>query len=136
MGVPQKKSKRKFQSTLLMRGATNVSPHGFQSRLFQSTLLMRGATGGHGRFKVLSIISIHAPHARSDKPCKNGMPGKQFQSTLLMRGATLHRCIQISGDYFNPRSSCEERLALHILYFGTQWISIHAPQARSDEVKV
>ena len=56
---------------------------------FQSTLLMRGATlfscakgGGAG-------ISIHAPHARSDR-LKETLEQltEEFQSTLLMRGAT------------------------------------------------
>ena len=36
---------------------------------------------------------------------------KLFQSTLLMRGATgLGFCCSILLTYFNPRSSCEERL--------------------------
>ena len=79
---------------------------------FQSTLLMRGATAWHHRgvnrirhfnprssceerqlfeklFSVAEIISIHAPHARSDH---YGVATRkelfEFQSTLLMRGAT------------------------------------------------
>ena len=36
----------------------------------------------------------------------------QFQSTLLMRGATLvSDCRECFMFYFNPRSSCEERLS-------------------------
>ena len=61
--------------------------------------------------KMHEQISIHAPHARSDKsPVKLVAVTVLFQSTLLMRGATgrsshrLHR-----RAYFNPRSSCEER---------------------------
>ncbi len=81
---------RQFQSTLLMRGATRVLSKEISFPLrFQSTLLMRGATSG-----VL-------PRQRQ----------RQFQSTLLMRGAT---AILASSArlrlYFNPRSSCEERL--------------------------
>ena len=55
-----------FQSTLLMRGATIgralVSP----TTLFQSTLLMRGATQPDECHLMADLISIHAPHARSD----------------------------------------------------------------------
>ena len=62
-------TKKLFQSTLLMRGATTVmliTP--FKSLLFQSTLLMRGAT------MSLDMAAWMI----------------QFQSTLLMRGATSH----------------------------------------------
>ena len=79
------------------------------------------------------LISIHAPHARSDagRLSPNGNRGyfnprssceerqmanllaaaaSQFQSTLLMRGATSgQRGMKIPPTYFNPRSSCEER---------------------------
>ena len=100
-----------FQSTLLMRGATQdrcrligpaqdfnprssceerlVIPHvAGKGVIFQSTLLMRGATPRHQR----------------------QMQAVAFQSTLLMRGATCHslRCV-ITSCNFNPRSSCEER---------------------------
>ncbi len=80
-----------------------------------------------------SMISIHAPHARSDA-CQPGKDYSQvgFQSTLLMRGATIFddaepliakfqstllmrgatpvnpEKITVKWD-FNPRSSCEER---------------------------
>ncbi len=79
----------KFQSTLLMRGATtfllcgsarryNFNPRSsceerpsirfiaYCFNLFQSTLLMRGATPYSARRLCRQIISIHAPHARSD----------------------------------------------------------------------
>ena len=39
--------------------------------------------------------------------------------------------ILVSCD-FNPRSSCEERLALRIVVILAIQISIHAPHARSD----
>ena len=57
---------------------------------FQSTLLMRGATCPVVPVPVtFVVISIHAPHARSDHPiCR-----PSCRSTL----------------HFNPRSSCEER---------------------------
>ena len=80
--------------------------------IFQSTLLMRGATV----YKILQdntkIISIHAPHARSDWTCWQHWTG----------------CLD-----FNPRSSCEERLAEDVNGFTTPDISIHAPHARSDK---
>ena len=57
--------------------------------LFQSTLLMRGATSPNTLLMATFYISIHAPHARSDSIC----PVHSVQIT-----------------YFNPRSSCEERL--------------------------
>ena len=146
-----------FQSTLLMRGATaclllsRISPQHFNPRssceerltaisaamptvIFQSTLLMRGATWVFIDIHKHRNISIHAPHARSDA-----------------RVATPLTPIQ----YFNPRSSCEERRAkLHsqfaagmtfqstLLMRGATCrleidaifdsISIHAPHARSD----
>ena len=77
-----------FQSTLLMRGATRRSMGYIEGILFQSTLLMRGATAGTAKtdsvltfqstllirgatrhlvaFPERRLISIHAPHARSD----------------------------------------------------------------------
>ena len=101
-----------FQSTLLMRGATSMYVASSSGVVFQSTLLMRGATCAAILAIILSTISIHAPHARSDDhilckfvylfqisihapharsdhrldaPTKNS---SSFQSTLLMRGAT------------------------------------------------
>ena len=57
------------------------------------------------------IISIHAPHARSDLvPSFVSTCTSLFQSTLLMRGATRNNC----GNVTPPG------------------ISIHAPHARSD----
>ena len=55
-----------FQSTLLMRGATNQALEGMSEEIFQSTLLMRGATIVQVRRREFRLISIHAPHARSD----------------------------------------------------------------------
>ena len=78
-----------FQSTLLMRGATQEVINYFVMKKFQSTLLMRGATASAWlRCSALAdfnprssceerqdaaavsfdavVISIHAPHARSD----------------------------------------------------------------------
>ena len=57
--------------------------------IFQSTLLMRGATQCIFKGYKGHDISIHAPHARSD--CRDNISDIhiiKFQSTLLMRGAT------------------------------------------------
>ena len=56
--------------------------------LFQSTLLMRGATTSGETMYDPTMISIHAPHARSDAIAENLQDPSLFQSTLLMRGAT------------------------------------------------
>ena len=124
----------KFQSTLLMRGATPCFIIQFALYEFQSTLLMRGATHLLRLVGTTRInISIHAPHARSD-----------FEKTFC----------QSFKNYFNPRSSCEERPTPTETYvynpsfqstllmrgatrrslriFSTEQISIHAPHARSD----
>ena len=128
-------SKNKFQSTLLMRGATSrsVLTHRACAK-FQSTLLMRGATCHLRLFRRRADfnprssceerlrhahhvhqarrISIHAPHARSDHKQLTTSTGMTiFQSTLLMRGATRHSR-QCSSPHYP--------------------ISIHAPHARSD----
>ncbi len=102
------------------------------ARTFQSTLLMRGATEDYHAVPLHGSISIHAPHARSDsRPAidsidrsisihapharSDGDPSQQadviqFQSTLLMRGAT--------------PGLCGKQVPIQI--------SIHAPHARSD----
>ena len=103
----------RFQSTLLMRGATDgYLDHRLADAQFQSTLLMRGATPVLAAPGGLTI---------------------EFQSTLLMRGATLRPrpCRQHDAD-FNPRSSCEERRAQRHRWWPHLVISIHAPHARSD----
>ena len=83
---------------------------------------------------MLTIISIHAPHTRSDIKLQQ-IPNKRqvFQSTLLIRGATLFIMICAkSRPYFNPRSSYEER-RFEFLRRLDEFISIHAPHTRSDK---
>ena len=121
---------------------------------------MRGATYVAQCSKLVLAISIHAPHARSDRtsmassrrPLANFNPRssceerpitpssmawtKIFQSTLLMRGATRSASPGISpGRNFNPRSSCEERHEAVFCQRRNKCISIHAPHARSDRGK-
>ena len=52
---------------------------------------MRGATRyGITGLSIFSLISIHAPHARSDDiQVLDALDLDVFQSTLLMRGATV-----------------------------------------------
>ena len=84
---------------------------GAKYTIFQSTLLMRGATRDAGADVCKSIISIHAPHARSDLSFVAIVVFEStFQSTLLMRGATKK----------------------HSMFQDVYKISIHAPHARSD----
>ena len=117
-----------------MRGATCTQSLVYYVGRFQSTLLMRGATRGCAPSDCLPwLISIHAPHARSDLD-RLGISSAdlQFQSTLLMRGAT-----------FRKKGVCSELLFQSTLLMrgatgrGRQvcrlvQISIHAPHARSD----
>ena len=80
---------------------------------FQSTLPMRGATNRPHLGRFIVTISIHAPHAGSDRlnPEQKRKP-----------------------KYFNPRSPCGERLEMEICRFPASSISIHAPHAGSDEL--
>ena len=109
---------RKFQSTLLMRGATRRARHSnggmkhfnprssCEERLRTMSAIValvhfnpRSSCEERPRRHLSSChlaISIHAPHARSD-------PG------LHMSPATLW--------HFNPRSSCEERPSLSLFLF-------------------
>ena len=157
---------------------SDLPPTTFQASCrFQSTLLMRGATPLVDARLANRGISIHAPHARSDLMTAKNMSLLIFQSTLLMRGATQrasrarYRVINFnprssceerrpspapptSSSHFNPRSSCEERhvplsssitanqfQSTLLMRGATSWqlercrqglISIHAPHARSD----
>ena len=101
---------------------------------FQSTLLMRGATTMGYVSKVRKDISIHAPHARSDPAL--------FAVLAKFVGISIHAPHARSDSFdtgmmspyvnFNPRSSCEERRARARCGLWRCKISIHAPHARSD----
>ena len=146
-----------FQSTLLMRGATRPLPSSCRipihfnprssceerlpSVLYMPNNCSISIHAPHARSDVAESpgdiherISIHAPHARSDALMLDFLVRRhEFQSTLLMRGATdrlsdHHGCVQ----YFNPRSSCEERPGQSAAKATSGAISIHAPHARSD----
>ena len=101
-----------FQSTLPMRGATIVICFPIGITQFQSTLPMRGATKAVQLIDQDDIISIHAPHAGSDKDRDSrGSSRKNFNprspcGERRKRKARGHR-----PGYFNPRSPCGERLS-------------------------
>ena len=94
---------------------------------------MRGATRSAWHIKALRAISIHAPHARSDRLCEHGhcswiisIHAPHARSDQEMKAS------MEDTEYFNPRSSCEERRVNagdNVVWNG---ISIHAPHARSD----
>ena len=103
--------KQKFQSTLLMRGATIDWLFLYKGEIFQSTLLMRGATTL--ATKLHRVYSHFNPRSSCEERHHNSrfvITVWRFQSTLLMRGATGTVC----------------------LYDKARDISIHAPHARSD----
>ena len=117
---------------------------------------MRGATPSiHAVFPTHSI-SIHTPHAGSDRtsagtpfqlgdfnphsPCgerraevKPVQPAQPFQSTLPMRGATLARsslCIYFIISIHTPHAGSDD--AILLMYIPPDYISIHTPHAGSD----
>ena len=119
---------------------------------------MRGATRyGITGLSIFSLISIHAPHARSDaiagelyggccdfnprSSCEERrailsevVPVAEFQSTLLMRGATHEQDKnfgKLAISIHAPHARSDD-----LQYLGTDEskISIHAPHARSDAI--
>ena len=96
---------------------------------------MRGATSAVLTPPITSIISIHAPHARSDGITKAWTPSRS--SDFNPRSSCEERLLSCAkrrrGRYFNPRSSCEERPARLKETLEQLTISIHAPHARSDD---
>ena len=102
-----------FQSTHLMRGATNISTNNLFTTTFQSTHLMRGATDAGKALARQIDISIHAPHARCDWVWRRQWnlrydfnPRTSCEVRLRSFVCSLHL------DDFNPRTSCEVRHAI------------------------
>ena len=107
-------------------------------------------------WSIRNLISIHAPHTRSDRstvrevsmpsifqstPLIRGATHSQliilllsliFQSTPLIRGATPLDDFRTSMHNFNPRPSYEERQDKYCVIHPLMYISIHAPHTRSD----
>ena len=121
-----------FQSTLLMRGATQAAQSTTSGRQISIHAPHARSDEDAQLAGIKAYISIHAPHARSDLTSrKTSRAAKRFQSTLLMRGATASRGRRLQKSYFNPRSSCEERRGRAARGPTLVQISIHAPHARS-----
>ncbi len=107
---------------------------------FSSVAILISIHAPHARSDVRQVdiaaprgISIHAPHARSDSRIASALASGIFQSTLLMRGATggCCRCRRLLQDISihapHARSDCCRP------FIGRRKvISIHAPHARSD----
>ena len=124
-----------FQSTLLIRGATAAaSASAYKLLRFQSTLLIRGATlDGKARFRV-AVISIHAPHTRSDiyrSQNPRHIPYFNPRSSYEERRGAFGWLSDLPW-HFNPRSSYEERPSADLPLLSMMMISIHAPHTRSD----
>ena len=125
---------QKFQSTLLMRGAT-IPPY-FHSSLFLISIHAPHAGSDSGYADVYggeAAISIHAPHAGSDSCTTSAPPSAgSFQSTLPMRGATMA----------SEEAKIIANISIHAPHAGSDppaefnnsrdKISIHAPHAGSD----
>ncbi len=101
----------RFQSTLLMRGATPARLILAIYSKFQSTLLMRGATL---KASAIGAVTLHFN------------PRSSCEERLGYLGRTAIE------NNFNPRSSCEERHDRRAIARRIRLISIHAPHARSD----
>ena len=102
--------------------------------VFQSTLPMRGATLRDGKGAAGLLISIHTPHAGSDRISD--------QYNRYLRDFNPHspcgerRCTHlrkfISDTNFNPHSPCGERRTRCPWSCLPDCISIHTPHAGSD----
>ena len=100
---------------------------------FQSTLLMRGAT----RHPVWDIDrdNFNPRSSCEERPRQRRRPTSQARYFNPRSSCEERQCGKthnhISPD-FNPRSSCEERHNILASHFNPIGISIHAPHARSD----
>ena len=96
---------------------------------------MRGATKAQDLSDAAELISIHAPHARSDtRSMRRPFDASTFQSTLLMRGATRQSLVVYRGALLFQSTLLMRGATLLQVDGGTKdKISIHAPHARSDE---
>ena len=130
----------------LASGFDDFNPRSSCEERRYASLLTRGSVGYFnprssceerlsGRSTIWStlVISIHAPHARSDsRACITTAAQKISIHAPHARSdsATSGRLSMMR--YFNPRSSCEERQQNQFYGKAESPISIHAPHARSD----
>ena len=123
----------KFQSTLPLRGATQIiTIYTSQEKIPIHTPLAGSDHAGTARKGWALYFNPHSPCGERLAFCFNRPHSSIFQSTLPLRGATsrLLRSIRVP-KYFNPHSPCGERRhrtrsTTHLL------ISIHTPLAGSD----
>ena len=107
---------KKFQSTLLMRGATSTRhPTRGSSRYFNPR------SSCEERRLHLSCPCRYVRYFNPRSSCEERPGGAQSRPII---------------SYFNPRSSCEERLAKSFHLTARYTISIHAPHARSDKSRM
>ena len=98
---------------------------------------MRGATDKYGSTDSERVISIHTPHAGSDK---FGMTVKvDFSISIHTPHAgsdsSKKTCATFKSD-FNPHSPCGERQLSAINFACSVLISIHTPHAGSDKLLI
>ncbi len=109
-------------------------PHIRPEQSFQSTLPVRGATNLYCQYQQTGRISIHAPRAGSDyffAPAPRRRIHFNPRSPCGERpGSGLYPLFFINN--FNPRSPCGERRLKCAEYTHFLPISIHAPRAGSD----
>ena len=142
--MPPDASSVSFATYFNPRSSCEERPKGLNSTtmalIFQSTLLMRGATTAYTDYIYqYDAISIHAPHARSDRYCPDGDLGKHnisihaphARSDRHVRAPRPHG-IPISIHAPHARSDKPIRVWLAL----NRLISIHAPHARSDCIPI
>ena len=130
-----KRRKERFQSTLLMRGATRTP---IRMPIRRPYFNPRSSCEER-HYTVIFLYNINNFNPRSSCEerqlhIKNHWRHDDFnpRSSCEERRPPSHPYPQ-AGSYFNPRSSCEERHRCAALYKSQRHISIHAPHARSDK---
>ena len=128
------RSKRGFQSTLPIRGATyKIQLVAGSALRFQSTLPIRGATASGSLSQLTTFISIHAPHTGSDEEAA------QFRDDQAI---SIHAPHTGSDKPQKCNHSVPTAISIHAPHTGSDYsqgsrllksvISIHAPHTGSD----
>ena len=148
-------SRRRFQSTLPVGGATITELYGWTGEAFQSTLPVGGATwrswqGASGRYfnprspwgerrhrAVLpsppaSYFNPRSPWGEQPQNAAYNAFCDEFQSTLPVGGATLTAIFEVSTESFQSTLPVGGATSYHHQTGREQHISIHAPRGGSD----
>ena len=134
--LPSTPARKKFQSTLPLRGATPASRRLRDMIEFQSTLPLRGATRLLLQPPPFVNISIHTPLAGSDRTMTPIRPlARLFQSTLPLRGATPSNAVNNASSDFNPHSPCGERLLPCVADGMRTYFNPHSPCGERHSVR-